>query len=419
MSKPITRAILALAVALAAANAHASPAVGAEREKRAAITISANDQFDADHGVRSGRGTPADPYVISGWQLPSLRIENTDRHVVIRDNAITNTLVLNWNGDRVRVTNNEVGDLRVNQNVRRTGQPTSGLIAHNAFGVVGQLRHFDGVFERNVVGRKNNLGRRAANFDGFNGASFRDNVVYGYMDARLHGHHHGSDFEGHSHHHAASGHGVDHTSRYHRVSISGNAITTSAPYALAYLDTNHAANDRKAASEQEEALTLPHVHHTRVEIAGNRLEGAGLLVNVFNAQDNAKHERFARGQVVLRGNRITLAADGFWALRDLHGIEVREARHLDLLVEANRIAGTPAEEGMFESFDGDRTSGIYLRVLDHADVTISDNAVARRMFGVLAERFTDDVRWVIRDLRTSDVDERVAADDSVKDSPAS
>jgi hypothetical protein len=240
------------------------------------------------------------------------------------------------------------------------------------------------------------------------------------MDARLHGHHHSSGYEASSHQHSGEhAHAVDHTERYHRVSISKNVITTTANYALAYLDTNHAANDRTAPSEQEEALREPHVHHTRVSVAGNQLRGAGLLVNVFNAEDKQKHPATATGSVALRDNVITLGPDDFWSFRDLHGIEVRQARDLDLRIDGNRISGVKDDDGFFGNFDGDRNAGIFVRTVDAADIWITDNSVTRRAFGVRAEQFTDTVSWVIRDLKTSDVEEAVYQDESVKDSPAS
>jgi hypothetical protein len=362
-----------------------------------------------------------DPYVISGWQTNSIRIENTDRHVLIENNTVTGQMVLNWIGDRAHVHHNEIGDLRVNQNKPRTGMPTSGEIAHNTFRVVGQLRHWDGTFERNTVGTKDNLGSRAVNFDGFNGARFRDNTISGYMDARLHGHHHSSGYGAGSHQHSGTehAHAVDHTQRYHQVYITGNSIQTTAQYALAYLDTNHAANDRTAASEQEEALREPHVHHTRVQVAGNRLTGAGLLVNIFNAADRQKHPQTATGVVELRDNRITLGVDDFWSFRDLHGIEVRQAQDLDLVIDRNVVSGQETDD-MFALLDqGDRNAGIFIHTLDKADVSITHNKVLERAIGVRAEQFTEHVRWVIRDLQTRDVDQRVYADESVKDSPSS
>ena len=411
--------LLSCVVGAAVALVPLSPADA--REKRPAINIQSDDQFDAEHGVRSGRGTARDPYVISGWELNNIRIENTDRYVVLRDNTVTGQLVLNWIGDRAHVHGNEINDLRVNQNQRRTGMPTSGLIADNTFRVVGQLRHWDGVFEENEVGSADALGSRAVNFDGFNGARFRDNKIRGYMDARLHGHHHSSGYGASSHQHSGEHdvHVIDHTQRYHRVSISNNAITTTARYALAYLDTNHAGNDRTAPSEQEEALREPHIHHTRVSIAGNRLSGAGLLVNVFNAEDKQKHPETSTGTVELLDNVVTLGPDDFWTFRDLFGIEVKQARDLDLVIDGNRISGVKDDDGFFGNFDGDRNAGIFVHAMDEASIRITDNWVVQRAIGVRAEQFTETVTWLIRGLHTSNVAEAVQQDESVKDSPAS
>lgn len=391
----------------------AAPAQSAEREQRPNILISSNDQWDADHGVRSGKGTLRDPYVISGWQLQRLQIENTDRHVVIENNAVKGQMVLNWIGDRAHVHHNDIADLRVNQNVRRTGAPTSGEIAHNTFGVVGQLRHWDGTFERNVVGFPDRLNARAVNFDGFNGARFRNNTIYGYMDARLHGHHHSSGFDEGSHQHA--GHNMtmgSHTHRYHEVFITGNTIRTTSGYALAYLDTNHAANDRTAPSEQNPELNKPHVHHTRAHITSNRLAGAGIFVNVFSAVDNQKHIRTAKGFVEVARNAITLGTDDFWSFRELYGIQVRQAQDVELLIDDNAITGSISNDQFGFLDEGDKDAGVFLQTLDKARVWIGGNSVTNRRFGVRAEKFTKDVTWTIRDLKTQNVEQRVYHDNS-------
>src|SRR5439155_16580455 len=113
------------------------------------------------------------------------------------------------------------------QNVARTGMPTNGVMTHNQFGVVSQLRHWDGLFAYNEVGDKNNLGSQAVNFDGFNGAHFVHNTIYGYVDARLHGHHHSSGWGEPSHNHGTHTPDSDlsvHRYRYHEVFIANNSI---------------------------------------------------------------------------------------------------------------------------------------------------------------------------------------------------
>jgi len=58
----------------------------------------------------------------------------------------------------------------------------------NTFTTVGQLRHFDGVFAFNTVGAPQSgalsssyPATRAVNFDGFNGAAFVHNTIYGNL----------------------------------------------------------------------------------------------------------------------------------------------------------------------------------------------------------------------------------------------
>ena len=104
-------------------------------------------------GVRSGSGTLADPYVISGYAVSgSLYLGDTDACVTITGNYIDGELALNWNGNCVHVHHNFIRDLRVNENVAREGYDTGGLIELNQINYVGQIRHYDGEFRDNVVG---------------------------------------------------------------------------------------------------------------------------------------------------------------------------------------------------------------------------------------------------------------------------
>lgn len=365
----------------------ASADVGAEQ---GFIRITENGQFDATHGIRSGSGTAEDPYLITGLHLNQLVIKDTDAFLTITDNTI-HSLVLDWAGHGLVVRGNNIGDLRVNQNVRRTGQPTSGVIENNTFGVVGQLRHWDGVFQNNTVGAPPDASQpgselfsaaRAVNFDGFNGAVFANNTIYGYMDARLHGHHHGSGYGTTSHNHGAGAHDMsDHTKRYHEVWITNNKIMASSRYGLAYLDTAHPANDRTAPSERNSALNAPHVHHTKVHITGNELTGSGLAMITFNADDRL-HQVKAPGQVEVAGNRI-----------DLTG------------------RGNPALAG------AERPAGVNLADFDAAAVNLCDNEVKGAYYGVRAADFTDTVTWTVHGLRAEGAAEAVHWDQSVKNQP--
>ncbi len=388
-----------------------SAAVGSEKVAPSLnIRILKNAEFTRETGVSEGKGTAADPYVFSGLELNSLHIENTSKYVEIKNNTIAGQLLLDWVGDRAKVHYNSIGQLDVNRNVARTGAPTSGSMVHNTFGNVNQLRHWDGLFANNTVGRRDQLNARAANFDGFNGARYDRNTFYGFVDARLHDHHHSTGFDGGSHIHDGMDHGKNHSQRYHSATVTNNRITTSHDYALAYLDTGHAGNDRTAPSETNEALNDPHAHHTRVRFSGNKLSGAGILVDVFNATDD-KHLRTYAGLVDIEKNSITLGKDDFFSAKQLNGIEVRNAKDLRLSIEKNAIIGWKPGNGFFDFLEQwDTNAGIFLAQVEKANIRLLGNRVENRTHGIRAANFKVDVDWVIGGLTTKNVTERVHAE---------
>ncbi|MGI8775029.1 MAG: hypothetical protein ACR2KQ_08470 [Actinomycetota bacterium] len=408
-------------------------------QSRESIFISSDEHFNPANGVRSGSGTKSDPYVISGWTVDRIHLRDTSAAVVIRDNVITSSLVLNWNGGNVKVVDNEIGDLRVNQNIERTGEPTSGLIARNTIGVVGQIRHFDGVFQKNVVTGERPDGfvalpffgsGQAVNFDGFHGSRFRDNKINGFVTVRLHGHHHGSGYTKNSHYHgAAKEHEsqddmVDHTQRYHQVFVTGNTITSPGPYALNYVDTAHAANDRTAASETNEALNKPHVHHTKVHMNNNRLIGSGLYVNVFNADDE-RHLGTRRGHLELKNNRIELVQEGDrgpFSYEEPAGISIHQAKDVHMRITGNTITNEveanalrDADVPLFVQYE---TSGIRLYRIEKSEIHIGNNSVASTNYGVFAQHMPASVDWWVHGLALKQVPMDVYWDNTVVNQPS-
>lgn len=426
-----TAAILTAAISLCFSMVLIVPAgaqvvVSEERESRRDIRINSDAGFTPENGIRTGSGTARDPYVISGWQINNITIADTGKHLVVRDNTINGTLRLNWNGDRLTVVNNEIGDLRVNENVKRTGGPTSGRIANNKIGVVGQLRHWDGVFEKNVVGSAGSMNapffsNRAVNFDGFNGARFRNNKIFGYVDVRLHGHHHGSGFgEGNSHDHSLMGaeygeNMMDHSKRYHQVWVTNNTIhAADERYALRYYDQAHAANDRTANSEPNPELNKPHTHFTRVHLNNNVLEG-GIAVDIFNAKDEL-HKEYAYGTVEVKNNEISLKREALDTFETRTGIDVYNVRFLTLKVIGNEIradfSGDPTE-AVFSSGE----AGIRLRNVERGDLLLESNSVYDMHYGIYASQMTENVRWWVMGLQTGNVEKDVHWDSSVKNEP--
>lgn len=424
---------LLLAVIVAAGVLVPAATAGADerREQRGNIYIAKDSEFTKKNGVRSGSGTKSDPYIISNWDVSDVHIHDTSAHVVFMDNTI-DWLTLNWIGPGVHVMDNYIGDLRVNENVERTGDATSGHFSNNTIGVVGQLRHFDGDFVRNLVGTPSNAesngtmgfffgDHRAVNFDGFNGATFAHNTIYGYVDVRLHGHHHGSDFGESSHYHGSSmSHDkMDHTKRFHQVWITDNKIHSAHNWALRYYDVAHSANDRTAASEDNEELNKPHIHHTRVYMTDNTLVGSGISVDIFNA-DDSRHTATAPGRVLISNNKITLAPEeqtDLWAYRN--GIDVYNATDIKLDIVNNTIQGAPKEEGAVSDLTSgwNQTAGIYLYDVHKGDINIQDNVVSNRHFGVYASQFTKSVWWRVSNLKASGVEQELYYDQSVANKP--
>ncbi|MDQ3916348.1 MAG: hypothetical protein M3323_13640 [Actinomycetota bacterium] len=416
-----------LMVMLFPAAAHAAGVSDGTKQTRDNIFIDEMKDFNPANGVRSGTGTARDPFVISGWDVSWVEIKDTDAYVVVTDNVIDH-LTLDWIGGGIEVTDNDVGDLRVNQNRPRKGEATSGVIEDNTFRVVGQLRHFDGIFQNNVVGSKDQMrlpffNRRAVNFDGFNGSVFRNNTIYGYMDARLHGHHHSSGFSESSHYHGKSPEShhhamMDHTVRYHQVHIYGNKIYSDYYYALAYLDTAHSANDRTAASETEKSLNDPHIHYTRVFLHDNELVGAGLYVDVFNAKDE-RHKDTARGLFEIRSNKIVLQpSQDLTLFGTRHGIDVAQATDVTMKIVDNTVTGIESADpatSVRESWES--MAGINMWQVDKADIFLSGNSISHAAYGIRASRFSKTVNWTISELTTSDVDQSVYWDSSVHNPP--
>ncbi|MEA2517530.1 MAG: hypothetical protein QOG16_1368 [Actinomycetota bacterium] len=437
-----SRKALALAITAVLAATYslvAVPQASAEEEREArqgSIIISKDTQFTDVNGVRGGSGTASDPYVISDWDVSEIRISDTDKHFLIKNNKV-DFLTLNWNGNNVVVKNNEVGDLRVNENVPRTGGPTTGVIVNNTFDVVGQLRHWDGVFAHNVVGANpdamdpNQLeipffgDTRAVNFDGWNGAHFYDNEIHGYVEVRLHGHHHSSEYGDSSHDHSATDEhaahsmdDMDHTNRFHEVWLHDNTIYASGAYGLIYTDTNHAGNDRTANSEENEELNKPHQHHTKVHFINNKLIGAGIYVDIFNADDE-NHIKTNRGLMQIEGNDITLTypEDDLTFGSGYDGITVWDAKDVDLNIINNSIRYDGSADPLAQDNEYSTARGISLRTLDKSDVTIGGNYIENFFYGIYASDMSNTVFWRVFDLETKGVSDQVAWDSNVKNEP--
>ncbi len=321
--------------------------------------IAVRGDGDRDLSRFPGTGTPDDPFVVSGLLVrDELDLKNTDACMVVRDNvfhpealvgpfgrqpraaekayesaledlraanqAIVDAggrtegqLELDWNGQCVHTYHNVIHDLRVNQNNRRLGYATGGVLEDNRIERVGQLRHYDGIFRHNEIGDRSELARyadgapdktgslRVTNVDGFNQGQIIENTFYGGVDLDFHGHHHSNGFLApHSHYHGnlearkyvtdhdgnfvldANGDKIplhDHTLRWTSVLFADNLVIDPLGYGLRYEDRNHQGDDRTANSENMQELNAPHIHQAHIQITGNTILGT-LWIDQFMSQ---------------------------------------------------------------------------------------------------------------------------------------
>jgi hypothetical protein len=402
----------------------------AEFTRYESVEIRSDTGFNPANGVVGGNGTADDPWIIENVHVEGdLYIADTSDHFVIRESYIDGQLTLNWVGDRVHVHDNHIEDLRVNENVRRTGEDTAGRIEENRIEFVGQIRHYDGVFRDNTVGPYRDdptkdtsatLGARekAMQLDGMHGGDFHGNTFTGWVEIKLHGHHHGSCWTCLRHHHANEtvASPWNHTIRYNRMSFHDNHIRVPEGVALRYTDEAHNGDDGAAASEAVQALNLPHRHFTRVYLWNNTLLGGGLRVDIFNARSE-DHPRPNPGRLVIEANTIRPDAgeDGPAASLDdaEPGIHVNRARTVNVTVADNTVRFR--ETG---SLAGEReTRGVVLDRMALSNVTVAGNRIAGAWHGVEARHLPGTVHWTVEGNAFEDVDREVWWDSSVENPP--
>ncbi len=410
------------------------------------LRIFDDSEFTPSNGVRSGNGTLDDPYIITGYYVTGdLYIADTDACFIVKENFIRGQLTLNWNGQCAHVHHNYISDLRVNENVKRTGYATGGLLELNKIGFLGQLRHYDGEFRHNEVGpyNPNNIfdtvletvpvlfvqGARIANIDGFNQGLIHHNTFLGSVDLDLHGHHHGSGFFApHSHVHAPGAMEHDHTERWTSVAFTDNKIVDPEGYGLRYEDRNHRGDDQTARSEDEDDLELAHTHHTHIDISRNTIEGGGLWIDVFNA-DDSRHDTRNPGTLILDGNTIAVQQPdrdlGPWfeyGYSGHAGIQIQTVKELELFVRNNTLQFTAdADRNALEQFwDGlmydEKPAGIRVVGVRDGSIEIRGNQAVGFDYGVWARQMDEETTWTVED-NSFDAQNDIWYDESVANEP--
>ncbi|HLF16716.1 MAG TPA: hypothetical protein VI796_04710 [Candidatus Thermoplasmatota archaeon] len=424
------------------------------------LDVETDRGFAPANGVRSGSGTMEDPFVISGYYVTGdLYLGDTDGCVEITGNYVAGQLSLNWNGQCVWVHHNYIRDLRVNENIPRDGYATGGLLELNKITFIGQLRHYDGEFRNNVVGPFTPsdvfdtvlettplIGPEVlvANVDGFNQGLIHHNTFYGSVNLDLHGHHHGTGFFApHSHYHGANmtklaNHEEDHTDRWTSVAFTDNKIVDEKGYGLLYDDQNHAGDDRQANSEDLEVLTGAHVHHVLVEISRNTVEGAGIWIDIFGADDEYHLERNL-GTLTLADNQVTVKERDdsgllgetplFWAnYRPNAGICLWAGKEAQVEIRGNTLAFVAAPErddptdvlgglAPFLFYPEIEPAAIVLDYVRDANITIADNTAGGFQYGVYAQQMDEKVFWSVEGNDFGAIPNPVWYDESVANRP--
>ncbi|MFN2595291.1 MAG: hypothetical protein ABR579_10430, partial [Actinomycetota bacterium] len=158
-----------------------------------------------------------------------------------------------------------------------------------------------------------------------------------------------------------------------------------------------------------------HIHHTRVHMNHNKLIGAGLAVDVFNADDE-NHIRIGHGSVELRGNKITLARTPQDMGTNYTGISVQQAQGLTLRIVGNKITQTTDQVDATTGQDAS-DEGIWMDRLKTAKVYLFNNTVNGSAYGIRAQEFEDSVMWWVGNLHTTGVQYPVYWDNTVKNHP--
>lgn len=420
------------------------------------IVVRDEKGFTPSNGFKSGTGTLEDPYVISGLYVTGdLYLADTESCIVIKENWIGGQLTLNWNNQCVHVHHNHIRDLRVNENIERTGMPSGGLIELNEIVIVGQIRHYDGEFRNNVVGPASTddlwdkifhesplpfvrFDPVVLNIDGWNQALFHHNTIYGSVSLDLHGHHHGTGFLApHSHYHGdgpAPEHAEDHTMRWSSVSFTDNKVVDPTGYGIRYDDQAHAGDDRTANSESVEMLDKPHRHFVEVDISRNIVEGAGIWVDVFGADDE-RHKATNPGTVTVTDNQVKmverdndmLGTPFFSTGWDANqAIRIVASKEVAFTVTGNVVSFKasgqsnpldPVNNLLFGWYSDERVPvGIEIYDARNASFVLSDNEISGFQYGIRARYMDDASTWQVENNRI-DAREPVWYDETVANKP--
>lgn len=369
-------------------------------ERLGPIVITSLAGFSPAHGVRGGHGTAEDPFLLADFFAPSLAIRNVSAAFIIRHVYVDGALQLAWTGPGAVVERSTIGFLDVNPNTRHTAPATWFDVHGNRIGNA-RLRHAGGTFEGNDVGATEPLSAEqlALEVQGYDGLRVDNDTVRGPVEIRLHGHHFSDSFaDAWLPMDTMDGRAED---RYHALRVEDNTFQDPSGHGVVISDRAHAANDRTAASEPDPALNGTHRHFTDILFAGNRVLGAGIVVEQPNARD-PHHEAGGSTTITLRGNVVQDPLGGT-------GILVKDARNATLVLDGNVVGF--AQPGVAGS------AGVLLQGVTGGSVQVAGGRMVNLADGVRAEHVAAGSPWSVQGVQFDHVEHEVYWDGTDRTPP--
>jgi hypothetical protein len=221
------------------------------------------------------------------------------------------------------------------------------------------------------------------------------------------------------------------------VSFTDNKVVDPTGYGLRYTDENHAGDDRTAASETTKQLDDPHQHHTVVDISRNLVQGAGLWVDIFNADDEL-HAKRDPGWLTLADNTIEVQQRdpgalglvpvnlGQPAYQPLVGLWVMTAKEVQLTITGNTLRFTARPDSPTSTLANlevlprgeAKPTAILLAGVRDSNVTVAGNHGEGFALGIVARGLDKKVQWAVYGDDFPGAAQALYYDDSVVNHPS-
>ncbi len=185
-------------------------------------------------------------------------------------------------------------------------------------------------------------------------------------------------------------------------------------------------------------LEKPHQHFTDVTIARNQLEGAGILVDIFNADDEL-HYTANPGFMTIADNTVHIKERQKDVLGQFvffgpqyapnTGIRVWAAKEVQMSITGNKVSFDKTSQSsdplsplsdLMPWWNQDQTPvGIALQDVRNSTITVANNKANGFEYGVAASQMDDHTYWAVYSNQLTGMSHDVFYDDSVANKPQS